>query len=98
MNKVKVATVTGLLAALVLGAACGANGNGTDGGTREVKINCYDPRTGELVKKDDDCHDDGLTAIKPLPSPLRTSGGMKTAAVPAPTKAPTKAAPKPRRS
>lgn len=87
MNKVKMATVAGLLAALIIGGACGTNQGGDVNVDHEVLINCYDPKTGKLVKKDDDCHDDGLTAIKPIPSPLRTSGGMQTAGQPAPTKA-----------
>lgn len=91
MNKVKLATVAALAAALVLGAACGS-GHGTENDDREILINCYDPNTGKLVKKDDDCHDDGLTAIKPQPTPLKTSGGMQTAG---PAK--TKAAPRPTR-
>lgn len=85
----KAVAIAGLAAALVTGAACESGGNGDSGGEHEVLINCYDPKTGKFVKRDDDCHDDGLTAVKPTPA--HTSGGMQTAG-------PAKPSPLPRRT
>lgn len=88
------ATVTGLLVALITGAACGTAQSG--GEDPEVMVQCYTV-DGKFVKWDDDCHDDkdsqGRKLIVGPPS------GMKTAnqSVP-PKKAPTKAVPRPRRS
>lgn len=93
MNKVKVATVTALLAALITGAACGTATSGGD--EVEVLVNCYTV-DGKFVKRDDDCHDDKDSLGRPLTT--QPPGGLQTAKQAAPTKAPTRAAPRPRRT
>lgn len=77
MKKVRLATIVALAAALVIGAAC-AKVQESEGDDREVLIRCY-KENGDFVKWDDDCADDGLYAIPPGPSPLKTSKGMQTA-------------------
>lgn len=94
MNKVKLATVTGLTAALFLGAACG-RGQSSNSEDPEVNVPCYTV-DGDFVKWDDDCHDDKDSKGRPLV--VGHPNGLQTARQAAPTKAPTRAAPRPRRS
>lgn len=88
MKNVKVATVTGLLAALIMGAACGTAQSGEE--DPEVNVPCYTV-DGTFVKWDDDCHDDKDGKGRPLVV------GPPTVIKSAKQVAPTKAAPRPTR-